>query len=74
MRKVLIVIIVIVAIVAIILGIGWGLNKGRQDAESAARQENPTFHTLPEGSACRPDMGDCQAGLTCADSVCRRPE
>ena len=63
--------------ILLLIGLGYGvysLSRGSKDAEEAGKENNPIFHTLPEGSTCRPGEGDCAVGLSCSDdNTCVKP-
>ena len=63
--------------ILILIGLGYvaySLSRGSKDAEEAGKENNPIFHTLPEGSTCRPGEGDCAVGLSCSDdNTCVKP-
>lgn len=72
-KKIIYVGVAILVLVGGLLLVGFALNASRQQAESSAREANPSFHTVEEGGACVPDRGDCVAGLTCDQGVCAKP-
>ena len=63
--------------ILLLLGLGYvvySLSRGSQKAEEVGKEKNPTFHTVLEGGTCRPDQGDCAAGLTCGEgNLCVKP-
>ncbi|HJZ04782.1 MAG TPA: hypothetical protein VJ327_02880 [Patescibacteria group bacterium] len=63
--------------ILLLLGLGYvvySLSRGSQKAEDEGKENNPIFHSVPEGGTCRPDQGDCAAGLTCGTSyTCVKP-
>ncbi|HLD96126.1 MAG TPA: hypothetical protein VI794_00140 [Patescibacteria group bacterium] len=63
--------------ILLLLGLGYvvySLSRGSKDAEEAGKENNPIFHSVPEGGTCRPGEGDCAVGLTCGDSdLCVKP-
>ena len=63
--------------ILVLLGLGYvvySLSGGSKKAEEAGKENNPIFHTLPEGSTCRPGEGDCAVGLSCSDDkICVKP-
>lgn len=61
-----------IVIIAVVLLAGLIASTGQQSAESELKKNNPIFHTLPEGGACRDGKGDCQAGLTCVNERCAK--
>ncbi len=63
---------IVIIIVFFLAGLIYFINTGQQRAESKLLKENPIFHTIPEGGACRDGKGDCQGGLTCTDKICTK--
>lgn len=63
--------------ILVLIGVGYviySLSTGSKKADEANKERNPIFHTLPEGSTCRPGEGDCAVGLTCGDTnTCVKP-
>ena len=63
--------------ILVLLGLGYvvySFSTGGKNAEEANKERNPIFHTLPEGSTCRPGEGDCAVGLSCSDDkICVKP-
>jgi hypothetical protein len=62
-------------VVLLIMGyVVYSLSLGSKNAEEAGKENNPTFHTVPEGGTCRPGEGDCAVGLTCGENnLCVKP-
>ena len=63
---------VIILLVLAAAAVIFFLNSSGNAAQQELRQANPIFHTVPEGGACVPDRGDCQAGLTCNNGICAK--
>ncbi|KXK26860.1 MAG: hypothetical protein TR69_WS6001000881 [candidate division WS6 bacterium OLB20] len=63
-------IVVLVACAVILLAF---LSAQGQNQRSELREQNPAFHTVEVGGTCRPDIGDCKEGFTCADGICAKP-
>ncbi len=70
--KTKLILILAIVVVLFLAGLIYFVNTGQQRAESELLKENPNFHTVPEGGACRDGKGDCQGGLTCTDGICTK--
>ena len=74
MKKIIIIVVAVLAVLALLVfAVGYLLSKGREAGQEQARNDNPLFHTVEEGGACRDGEGDCQAGLTCTNGYCAKP-